>query len=335
MRKDQNLSKAEIEGLAQAISGAITGEESAPQEVRSYDFAHPDRLSRRNLRALEMIFSGLAVPWARTLSSALKAEVEVEAKTVEQSSLRAYAESAPGARAICPLSAGPGSPAAAFVDLPQSFALSTVDRLTGGAGEARDEDRPLTQIERNIVRRLVDRLIPDLEEAWRPVALFSFAVSGFSASAEEMAPDMDQLAIVAEFAWTFGGNSHAVHVLVPLMSLNAFLEDLDPRAWLKSEGAAVNTDRASLTELLEPVGLDFSVRLGRGRLRVEDVLNLEIGDVVKLDTRIDDTLVVEVGGQVMFQARPGLVGSRLSVQIAGRSEPESKDGEAGAGRMAG
>jgi flagellar motor switch protein FliM len=54
------------------------------------------------------------------------------------------------------------------------------------------------------------------------------------------------------------------------------------------------------------------------------VLNLRVGDVLKLETEVKEPTVVFVGAKPKFLGRPGLVGRRKAVRIDSRIEKEDE-----------
>ncbi|OTA41287.1 MAG: hypothetical protein A6D92_08140 [Symbiobacterium thermophilum] len=58
--------------------------------------------------------------------------------------------------------------------------------------------------------------------------------------------------------------------------------------------------------------------LGKTRMRLGEFLALQVGDVIRLDARVGGELPVFVGNKLAFQAKPGVVGERMAVQITRR-----------------
>jgi flagellar motor switch protein FliM len=50
---------------------------------------------------------------------------------------------------------------------------------------------------------------------------------------------------------------------------------------------------------------------------VRELADLEVGDVLPLDTAVHGDLVLLVGDEERFRCRPGRVGKHLAVQITG------------------
>ena len=66
--------------------------------------------------------------------------------------------------------------------------------------------------------------------------------------------------------------------------------------------------------------------LGEATVTVGELLELAVGDVIRLSARTDGPLLVRVGDKTKFHAKPGRVGSRLAVEI---TEVITEEGEEG------
>jgi len=317
MVSKQNVTKEEINELSQALNAAAESPGSDTEQVRQYDFAHPDKLSKLNLRALQLMFSSLEHPWAATLSAALRSEVTVQVNPIEQSSFGVHAEAFPAACVIGSVTMEP-LPGLSIIDLPTTLALSIVNRLTGGKGEGPAEPREMTQIELSIVKRLLNRLCADLSSAWSPVKQVQFSVSELHQSPADVGVDVEELVIVAGTIWNVDSTEHHVNIALPVSSLDPVLDVLDPQTWLRRDAGRGTISAEAVAELLESVNIEVAVEAGHARVSMQDLVNMGVGDVIRLDRSVNDPLDVKIGGRVSFSGRPGLVGRRLSVQIKDR-----------------
>jgi len=57
------------------------------------------------------------------------------------------------------------------------------------------------------------------------------------------------------------------------------------------------------------------VTLGEATVTVGELLDLAVGDVIRLNTSTRQLLEVRVGEKTKFLARPGRIGGRLAVEI--------------------
>jgi len=85
---------------------------------------------------------------------------------------------------------------------------------------------------------------------------------------------------------------------------------------------------AILKKRLETVYIELIAELGSMDITVRDVLNLQKGDIIKLETvKVDDDMVLKIGNRKKFYARPGVVGTHMAVQITGRIGEEQDEVE--------
>jgi flagellar motor switch protein FliM len=202
------------------------------------------------------------------------------------------------------------------------FAL--IDRLLGGPGLALPEARALTDIEKGLMARGVERVAECIADAWRPVAglqpVMDTMISGglFGQSA---LPD-DRIALV-RFTVCLGGVSGAMRLGIPVSSLSPVLSRLNTQQRLAGESHAGGEGFSeAIRQSLEPAEVMVSVELGRAAMTVRDLLDLQVGDLVCLKRKTGDDLDVRVGSLTRFQGQPGQVGRRLGLRIT-----RSLDGE--------
>ena len=69
---------------------------------------------------------------------------------------------------------------------------------------------------------------------------------------------------------------------------------------------------------LDRIDAPVKVQLGKTAVPLGTVLGLQEGDVLKLDTTLNDDAVVFVGDRPKYLARPGLKGKRRAVQLTDR-----------------
>ena len=61
--------------------------------------------------------------------------------------------------------------------------------------------------------------------------------------------------------------------------------------------------------------IPVSAELGRSSLNVIDFINLQVGDIIKLNSHVDDELNIYVGSIVKFKALPGSSTDNYAVKI--------------------
>ncbi|MCG8468345.1 MAG: flagellar motor switch protein FliN [Gemmatimonadetes bacterium] len=81
------------------------------------------------------------------------------------------------------------------------------------------------------------------------------------------------------------------------------------------EGAAATAGGAATLELLYDLSLPLTVELGRAALKVQDVLSLGQGSVVRLDRVAGDPVDVYVGSKKLAQAEVVVLEEQFGIRI--------------------
>ncbi len=75
-----------------------------------------------------------------------------------------------------------------------------------------------------------------------------------------------------------------------------------------------------VADALMDVPMELIAELGRVTMGLQHVLDLRVGDVIRLPTATDDTIGVRVGGVEKFAAVPATSRGQLAIEIRGRHE---------------
>jgi flagellar motor switch protein FliM len=179
---------------------------------------------------------------------------------------------------------------------------------TPGTGELGPE---LTLAQRAVIARVARSLAEDFSSAVREEAGLKFGVASLnSRSADDVAepPGADGLRVDCVFENMDGD---------PTISIAVSAEALETAAREHHEELPAAAD-PRMAEALRDVTVEVRVDLGKATLGVRSVLELRVGQVVRLSTAVDDSAVVRIGGIGKFAGRPVVSRGQLAVEIKGR-----------------
>jgi flagellar motor switch protein FliM len=94
---------------------------------------------------------------------------------------------------------------------------------------------------------------------------------------------------------------------------------LNPHIWIagRKEQQPDPLAREATLKNISQVVLPFKVILGEVNLSLREISELEIGDVVRLDSSVFDDLVIMLANRKRLTGKVGRVGKRMGVQITG------------------
>ena len=292
------------------------------QGVRIYDFRRPDKFPKEQLRTLHLLHENYARMVSTLLSAQLRSTVEVSVESVEQMSYGEYGRKLNNPGVIAVISLAPLSSNAA-VELEPAIAMLLVDRVLGGSGKGNSGERELTEIEQAVIRRIFGAMMDHLREGWRNIAEVTPEIESVETNpmfAQIVAPS--EMCAVISFALTFGELSGYMTLCLPYLMMEPVLPKLSAFVWFA--GTRRNKDEATsaakVRARLEEADVTLVAELGAASLTLRELLGLGPGDVVPLKRRIDEQLLISVGDQHAFTARPGIHRGRVALQITGRIE---------------
>ena len=79
-----------------------------------------------------------------------------------------------------------------------------------------------------------------------------------------------------------------------------------------------------LEEEMERARVPIAAVVGKTSVMVSEFVNLQVGDVIPLDSYTDSDLIIKVGAMQKFHAKPGVNRGRYAVQITGLIEKEEQ-----------
>jgi flagellar motor switch protein FliM len=317
------LSQAEIDALLTTVSSGRSEQEPVglPSEqtghtVVKYDFKHPNRVSKDQVRTLENMHDNFAGLASQTLSAMLRTMVDVDLVSVDQINYSEYVMSLMTPSCSYTFSAKPLD-GLCIMDFNPTLVFAFVDRIFGGGDKTLEIERELTGIERAVLTKVTRRLYRDLEKSWENITPITTEEKSFETNPQfiQIIPTGETVIVVSLQLKLFKSTG-LLTICYPYVSLEPVMGKLSAQNWIdatkkRSVEEGVRQNRENLQDITVGVGLI----LARTRLKMREFLSLKVGDVVATDTQIDLASELMVGGRKKFLCRPGLFGKRRAGQI--------------------
>lgn len=214
-----------------------------------------------------------------------------------------------------------GHMACASVLTELSLGLTLVTGMLGGGSMPPGPARTLTAIE----RRVLDLLSQQFIETALPTLLVDedLAVDR-SRDGAFNASDGDETSASIGFSFRLQGPSGGGRLILAfhLSTIQEFSDAIDAR--LSGRRAAPQVTANPFTaEALQPVPIPFSVGLGHVELTARQLVELQVGDVIRTGLPVESDLLASVGGVDLYGVRLGQNGKALTAQIASMSKPSN------------
>jgi flagellar motor switch protein FliM len=321
------LTQKEIEELINSMM-ATGAEQQEPQvakpRLRVYDFKRPDKFSKDHLRGVQMLFDNFCRFVTSYFSGFFRMTVHSNVESVDQITYEEFANSLPNPCAVAVVQWG-SLASNMLVSFSPQVAIPMVDRLCGGPGDSFLLSRVLTDIESAVLMRVTETMTDMLS-----VTLCEFKVEEHNLKVssielnplfiqQAMAPNDVILSVILRMK--FGGQSGTIEFCLPYTLLEPILPTLSAHRWFsRRDETDQPDDTTDAIEAIKHIEIPISCTLGESTLTMKDVLSLKPNDVIELNTRRRDPVVVRILDKPKFKAEIGRIGSRLAARIVSRAD---------------
>ena len=316
------LSQNEIDSLLTALSSDKEGvseevEIRKAKSVKIYDFKHPDRFSKDQIRTLEMLHDQFARFFATVLSGLLRSITEVRLVSIDQLSYEEFIQSVPRPTSINVITLSPLK-GKVIVELSPALSFTVIDRLMGGSGNDTRRNRELTDIEKAIIRKIIGYILESLQEAWRAVIRLEPTLELMETNPQVFLQLYmpTEMIILLSFEVSIGGQTGTLSLCIPYVVVEPVARQLSSRSWFSASKKESSKEvLAMIEERVKGVAVEIHACLGTTTLKLSELLGLRKEDVIPLRQNVHELIHVEVGNRVCFKARPGKLRRRQAVEI--------------------
>ena len=314
------LSQSEIDNLLKQLSDGdldvdqIQGEDE--KQVKNYDFARPSKFSKEHLRTLEIIFEHYSRLISTNLPVYLRKNVQVSVASSETVTFSEFSNalSNPSVLGIVNFAPLNGN---IIIEISTNICYAMLDRMLGGSGQPLEKSRDFSDIELTILQKVLVMFTQQLREPWKNVVEISPVLSRLETNpqfAQVIAPS-DMIAIVT-LNMKIGDVEGMINVCLPFFTLEDVMDKLNTKYWFSTMQENHDEHYEEYIEsMIRRVDIPIKAVLGKSTISVNDFLNLQVGDCIRLDSRVDTDMNVYVGNIKKFTALPGTDRDSYAVQI--------------------
>ena len=292
--------------------------------ITSYDFKHPARLNKDQLRTLENLHDNFARLLNSTFSGAMRAVVEVDTAFVDQTTYAEFIMSLSNPSCSYQFTLGPTN-GQAIIDFAMPVVFAFVDRIFGGKGSSQGvEARQLTPIEIGVINRIVKRVIEDLEATWEPILRVEITDVELETNPEFMQITAgSEIVVLLAFEVNSENASGLVSLCYPFFTLESILPRLGQQMYPQQARKNMAEIVARNRQVLKGVPVEVRAELGRADVSLADAESLRIGDVICTRSRKTDPCVLFVGDEPKYLARPfATENGEIKLQLVGKMAAE-------------
>lgn len=316
------LSQNEIDALLSALSSGdsssivIPADSDATKGAKNYDFARPSKFSKEQLRTLEIIFDNYARLVSSFLTAYLRTTVYVEVANAEQLTYNEFNNSLvnPVVLGIVALEPLKGS---IIIEVSSNIGYSIIDRILGGPGQSMKKLRDYSDIEKILLDRVISQMLTYLPEPWENVAAIRPRLEKIETNsqfAQIISPN--EMIALATLSIKIGTSEGLINFCIPHVVIETLMERLNTKYWFRQTHQDESESfRGDLEYQLERALIPVSAVIGRTTVTVKEFVEMQVGDIIPLDSYITSDLRIMIGNLLKFYAKPGTNRGKNAIQI--------------------
>ena len=312
------LSQDEVDALLGGVDdGAVdtsADENMLDGEARSFDFNNQERIIRGRLPTLEMINERFARYLRSSFFNMLRKTPEISIKGIQMIKFSEYITTLFVPTSLSLIKMGPLR-GTGMIMMDPKLVFILVDNFFGGDGtiHAKIEGREFTGTELRVIEKVVHMCFADLTQAWEPVMSVKYSYHN-----HEVNPHMasivspSEVIVVSSFHIDLEGGGGDIHVVYPYSMIEPIRTVLD--AGVQSDRGDVDKRWAILLrEELLHAKVSIQSVFTRKKLKVSDLLNFKVGDIIPIE--MPDQVMLLAENMPIMRGQYGVHQGNAAVKI--------------------
>lgn len=299
-------------------------EQNSSKKIKEYDFLSPKKFTREQIKLLENIFESFSRMFSLTLSGMLRMNCQSEVVQVEEEEYREFSNALSDSVLVGVI--GMNSKEHGFEDkqilmeMSRPISFSILDRMLGGSGLGYAIDRNYTEIEISLLEYLFQHITPLLKDAWGSYIDVDHTMDMIETNSQLIQfiqPDESVAIVVVEV--TLNDLKGNINICLPSSSLEEILKIFDSK-YVKVNKKADPKEEKHRKDLilgtLKDTPLTVSAVLGKADVTLQDLVNLQVGDIIPLNSPVEgDSIVLNVEKLQWFAGTVGSKKKNYAVKI--------------------
>ncbi len=315
------LSQNEIDDLLKALStGEIDAHEmqttTQEKKVKNHDFKRASKFAKDHIKTLNIIYDNYARLVTNFLTGYLRTLVQVDVVTVEALPYSDFSNSVSNPVILAIIDFAPMTGSIIF-EIEPNISYALVDRILGGRGISMERVREFTEIELAIIERIIIQILNLMREPWENVISIRPRLDKIETNAQfaQIVAQNETVALITLSA-RIGDVDGMINICIPHMVVEPIVSKLSTKFWFSTvEKEATPEMKESIETRVENTRVPVKAVLGKSIISVQEFLDLQPGDVLPLDTGVNDDMEIHIGSHLKFYATPGVKKNKVAVKI--------------------
>jgi flagellar motor switch protein FliM len=323
------LSQQQIDDLLGSLqSGSMDFQEieekTSGPKVKDYDFLSPKKFTREQIRLLQNIFESFSRLFSLHLSGVLRMNCQAEVLQVEEEEYKEFSNALSDSVLIGVMGLHSEEygidDKQILVEMSRPISFCILDRMLGGSGNGYQIERDYTEIELSLLNYLFRQITPIMQDAWANYVDVEHTMDGIETNSQLIQfiqPDESAAIVVIEV--TLNELKGNINVCLPASSLEEVFKIFDSKyvkVNRKLDPEQEKRRREQILDRLKDTPLTISAILGNTEITLRDLIELQRGDVIPLDSPTEgNSVILQVEKLKWFAGQIGVKKKNYAIKI--------------------
>lgn len=319
------LTQAQIDEMLKSVAMGAEPVVTKTEEtkVKEYDFRAPKKFTKEQIKILEGIFENYARLLSSYLTGKLRLYCRVSLVNIEEQRYNEFNNALPDYVVMGMVDLGIKneeiSETDVIVQVSNPVTYTMIDRLLGGKGEYSDTSRDFTEIEITIMTDVMKSFADLLKEPWMSHIDLEPRLIGIETNSRVVQTiGHEDTVIIVALEVEINSQKSIVSVCIPAINLDEIMSKFIPRysgTRRKTDASREQERRDSIMTGISTTDLVVKAVLGEINLDMYEVLTLQVNDVIPLDKKISENILVRVGERDWCDGKLGTYNNKKAIMI--------------------
>ncbi|MEO1814768.1 MAG: flagellar motor switch protein FliM [Acetobacterium sp.] len=321
------LSQSQIDSLLSSlISGKDEPDEpssSSGKKVKDYDFRRPKLFTREQLKHLFSIYENYARLVSSHITGILQTYSLVEIIEVEEQQYYEFNNALPDSVLMglidFDIKDSEDEEDLVIMDISKEVGFCSFDRLLGGSGKPLKEDREFTEIEIGVMEYFYRGMINLMKNVWfdyLEIAPRLMKIETNSRILQGVGADENVVIIVMSIK--VNETQGKINICIPATTLDMLFKkkmSQTKKNIKRGDQQAEEKRRLNIINEIRKTELEIRGVLGETEVLSQDIYELEVGDIIKLNKPANSMVDIVVNDEVWFRGEMGDYKKKRAIQI--------------------
>ena len=319
------LTQAQIDEMLKNVAMGTEPLVAKSEEVavKEYDFRAPKKFTKEQIKILESIFENYARLLSSYLTGMLRLYCRVSLMNIEEQRYNEFNNALPDYVLMGMVDLGIKndeiSETDIIVQVSNAVTYTMIDRLLGGKGENSEVNRDFTEIEITVMTDIMKSFTELLKEPWLTHIDLEPRLIGIETNSRVVQTiGHEDTVIIVALEVEINGQNSIISVCIPAINLDEIMGKFIPRYSTSRRKTDANREqerRDSIMGGISTTDLIVKAVLGEINLDMYEVLTLQVNDVIPLNKKISENIIVKVGERPWCDGKLGTYNNKKAIMI--------------------